>query len=552
MPKRSFVILIFPVLALLPVVLAGVIGINSPYLTLGVCFVSLLVGLSAGSVLLLLKRKQDSSIFRILFVACMAGLVFAYLDLVVFWLFNAQRPLQGTILLVFLAMVILMSLALLFWRYEDQTTDFFAVLFAVAIMLSIFSIPQSGKDYNSDFPGSIDTAAARSDKLTIYIVLDGMSGSAGLRNDIPENAVLADEIDEFFKTNDFHHFPRAFSQYFLTRQSIPAMLNGLNKGTSTFADIVRSKNNKHSVVENKLFDGLQNDREPVHVYQSSYIDFCDHKVVVKCHTLEIVDPFSSHMPSYRSHGGTLLTVLFKFESILKRSYGTKFFVTALFKPIRIAARWVSPTQYQSASTPDKYGDLTFESWFGTFTDDITASQGGAYFAHFIMPHYPFRLGADCKPVLEYFPERIFDRLHIQDLTEEKAERKREELYTMYRDQVRCVYHELSSLFDQLKKQGRYNDAKIILVSDHGSRISNAYYERQLVSKRDNIDNQSALFSIKKPGGTAVSDQRMLSVQYLLLADEMKLPGNSINEVRDLTIFGGPEDRNYISVPMPEL
>lgn len=558
MRQRPFIILIFPVLVLLSIVLEHVRVINSFYLTIGACAVSVLIGLIAGVFLLLLKRGHSSNWLQLIFILGVFGFIFIYIDvllysdrrfLIFFGFENGARPLWALISLVAIATIITTALVFLLWRHEKQTINFFVVLFAVALASSTFITIQAKLAKSS--PSVVASGPnSQSDKLTIYIILDGMIGSAGLRTGIPENAALADEIDTFFKKYDFNHFNRAFSRLYYSKRSIPALLNGLVKDIPPVNETVVSQNNVHRLVKNALFDSLHEHRQSIRVYQTSYLRFCEHRSVLKCNTLSTSDPFSIHLTAGLPPNITFLSPIFKFEQSLKLSFVTRYVVQGLFKPLHFVSRRLWPLQYSFATRSPTYTDLTFNSWFDIFTNDITSSSGGIYFAHFMMPHFPFRVDSTCKPVMERFKLASFDRfVELGGLTPDSAKLKRRELYALYRDQVRCVYRKLSALFDYLKEQGRYQNSRIILLGDHGSRISNAY-SKEFVSTQDLIDNYSTLFSIKNRDGTANIDQRMISVQQLLLALGTAPPKNSLNNVIKTIIIPSAKGDEWSYVPMP--
>lgn len=527
---RAFIIVVFPVLVVLAPVLESVIAINSFQMTVGTLTVTTVLGLIVGFGLLLLKSLSEKLLFRLLFLLCISGLVSVYLELLLFpyrdnldffGFYNGARPLEGIILFGAVCLGVLAVLIGVMWRYEGQFIDALAIMFAVSVLFTIVFAENTAWRKGSGVAESSKPVSDDKD-LSIYIIFDGMIGSAGLRTDIPKNTELADEIDRFYRHYGFLHYPRAFSRHLETFSSIPAFLNGLSTGIPNLDEVVTIKNNVRRLNENLLFDDLHERNSVIHVYQTQYIDVCSHEAVVFCSTVSTADRFSSHIPRSVQVSSKYVVGIETLGRSFTESFITRRVSEVLMRQFHILFSKLAPGQEKLLLEFRSNSDLTFVSRFEKFAAGITSGKGGAYYGHFLTPHYPFGLNAQCDLVMERFSgrsEREFDFLvEDHELSPDQAKQTRKYLYGSYRDQVRCVYRKLSVLFDELKRQGRFDRAKITLMGDHGSRISNAY-SPDLTSNQDLIDNYSALFAVKEPNSTAQSDPLMISVQQLLMAHQ---------------------------------
>lgn len=543
--SRALIVLFFPALMLLPVVVNTVSEIESTQMSLSAGAVALLVGLILGALLVVLRYMSANPLFRILFLLGIAAVIGVYLDVLLFsyhdvirarvdalgdffGFIDGARPLGGLILFacfvlvifaIFAAVIWYFGVLSMIWVHSDQIIDVFAILFAVS---SLSTIVLASNDSSLDGPRNERISMDQTNELSITIVLDGMTGSGGLRSGMAQNAKLADEIDAFFQEYGFVHYPKAFSRHFYTLSSIPAVLNGLSTGIPDLSEVSNRTGYHNRMTENAFFDSLQDKNLPVHVYQTQYVDVCTHEAVVSCTTVNTADRLSRFIPEKFKVQSKFFLSLYMIEYALNSSYVAGDVVKVLFYPFFQAFRATAPDQYRLLFGYIMNADLTFESMFDQFVADISTRDGGAFYGHFMPTHYPFRLNAQCEVVLDRFAftgEQAFSRLvEAHGNTAEEAERKRADFYADYRDHARCSHRKLSMLFDELKRQNRYDDARIVVFGDHGSRISNGS-RADTTSESDLVDNHSALFAIKEPFGYADTDTRMIPVQQLLMAHQ---------------------------------
>ena len=69
----------------------------------------------------------------------------------------------------------------------------------------------------------------------------------------------------------------------------------------------------------------------------------------------------------------------------------------------------------------------------------------------------------------------------------------------------CVVNLLDSFFKKLNDDNLFKKLDIVILSDHGSRISKEFYEQSY---------KSSIFAIKKDNENYLAKEEKLSVQYL--------------------------------------
>jgi hypothetical protein len=110
-------------------------------------------------------------------------------------------------------------------------------------------------------------------------------------------------------------------------------------------------------------------------------------------------------------------------------------------------------------------------------------KGHVFLVHLLMPHFSYLYDSQCK-------FRAFDS---------KGRVNRELKYQLYFDQMKCLHDmKLASLFQYLRELGLYDASSIIVLGDHGSRITDNRHVSDAKTE-DYLDLFSAFLAIK-PGG----------------------------------------------------
>jgi hypothetical protein len=119
-----------------------------------------------------------------------------------------------------------------------------------------------------------------------------------------------------------------------------------------------------------------------------------------------------------------------------------------------------------------------------------ARSGNAYFAHLLLPHYPYVVAADCKglPLSEW--KR---RLGVWSLEDKQH---------AYFAQVRCTMSNVDRLLSALAASPAGSNSVVIIHGDHGSRLTRVDPSEDNLGKfgdDDMIAGFSTLFAVRAPG-----------------------------------------------------
>jgi hypothetical protein len=145
-----------------------------------------------------------------------------------------------------------------------------------------------------------------------------------------------------------------------------------------------------------------------------------------------------------------------------------------------------------------------------------AQPGQAYFAHLLIPHYPYVLDERCA-VRGSIEEWLYNGAD-QAAAEPNTDAQRAERYRRYFAQLRCQQILLGRLFDALRQAGAWRDAIVVVHGDHGSRIVRRMPLAENAARltpQDLRDGFSTLFALRAPGVAAGVAREPRPLQALL-------------------------------------
>ena len=384
--------------------------------------------------------------------------------------------------------------------------------FAV-LLIATLAFPSNAPNYG---PRLLDTISRADEDLppVVHLVLDAHSGLDGIPMDIEGGPELRQALLNFYLENGFRVFGSAYSAYFVSRQSIGALVNPSAKEFNTWLRPDAEKQ-RWLITENELFDLFAEQGYLVRVYQTEYMDFC--RTLEQ--RLELCDKHpAASLRLLRDLDAPLgaktkLLILLYLER--GRVYNTVTKVYDRLSGFLERQGWgVLPLRTRHSHSLFSLGTLAL---MDRLKADLEATpEGRLFFAHLMLPHAPFILGPDCRVRRDVDTWR--DRkLYHKEYTAVSTPAYRDAAYKAYFDQTRCLMTALSGLFDALRRTGLWERATIILHGDHGSRITLRDPSPQhldALSPRDLIDSYSALYAIRSPELTPGYDVRMASIQDL--------------------------------------
>ena len=350
--------------------------------------------------------------------------------------------------------------------------------------------------------------------VVLHLVLDEHIGLAGLPRDVPGGAGFERWLTDAYLAEGFRVHAGAYSQYFFTRHSIANLLN-FSAAADPWSHLAKGRSHPNILTDSAYFRHLSALGYRLHVYQSDYLDYC-----------RIPGIAYATCTTYRANSigalrdttlGTLERAQFIFNSLASTS-GYLGAMGRVYQKLTGSA-WERPV--------NRVGPLAVLPVLQRLTSDLrSASRGQAYFAHLLIPHYPYVLDESCgvRSNIEDWLSNVPPGAEYQDPVQNSAD-SRNERYRRYFEQVRCQQVLLGRLFDAMREAKVWRDAIVIIHGDHGSRIMQrsplaAHADR--LTRQDFNDAFSTLFAVRSPRLNAGVEREQRPLQELL-ADALGLP-----------------------------
>lgn len=383
----------------------------------------------------------------------------------------------------------------------------------------------------------------------IHLILDEHIGIEGIGPGLEQYADIKRDIRAFYERYGFRYYGKAYTWYGDTGNSIPSIMNF---GERTNAIVETSGQNSQDPMgvfdltlrKNRYFDTLIERGYVVRVYQSSWLNYCPENPARRrtCFSYLVTGPkVIENIGISVPDKAWIVSTMFVSNT---RLWGL---VLSLYYRV-LETMFSSDELEKILETVEHHPDRSIVDSLATFSalerllDDVAKSpRNSAYFVHLMFPHSPYAFSSDCsiRPAAAWVrPRNRFGK---------NTERSRQIRYGHYFEQVTCLYRKLGAFFDALKDLDIFDDAIIVVHSDHGSRISTrppkVTASGDEGTARDLLDHHSAIFAVRRPLGTnAGYDLTPRPVEELLM------------EIMDIT--DGPSsapcpDRPCVYVPSPD-
>ena len=381
-------------------------------------------------------------------------------------------------------------------------------------------------------PRPLPASTARPDlPVIVHLILDehiGIEGMSAGRMD-----TVAGELRASLESRGFLLFGGAYSQHVNSNYSISHLLNYehgryrdelVGPGSAGFRWQLQS----NPYLEQAAHSGYR-----LRVYQPEYMNLCTPALLdrAQCYTYRSTSAeVLQHTPLSAVDRLALLFGLYRERASMWYEF-VSFYGRAKLK-LGAAGVWLP----RLTSDRVRVSPLATESALVRLRGDLAAAQpGDVYFAHLLLPHYPYVFDAGCqlRPRHEWLYREDLDAPNGQVNTAEGRLRR----YSAYAEQVRCVQRRVADLVAAVPAplQGQ---TVVIVQGDHGSRLS----ERDPLpstAKRlmptDYVDSYSTLFAVKLPSTSAGYDPRPAAIPCLL----QSVVDGEFREVRGLDRCHGP-------------
>lgn len=345
--------------------------------------------------------------------------------------------------------------------------------------------------------------------VVLHIILDEHIGLAGMGPSLPGGPEMRTAVGDFYTSRGFRLFARAYSRFHHTETSLGTALN-FDAGKNPM-QYFSTRRYGYAMTRNRYLKRFADAGYRINVYQSDYFDYC------ATGSVAIADCVTYKPNALNSDELSALPTGERIRLVLDMYYASFALVKLAKLGLMGLDRWL-----ESRGLPPAPLDL----WHGRagpiavapVIDRLEAelshpTQGNVFFAHLLIPHYPYVYKSDCtirSPISTWMLR------HPPGATNTPESRRRR--YKSYFAQIRCTQRKLDRLFDAMKRAGTYDSATIVIHGDHGARISltdPSAKNLPSMTRDDFLDGFSTLFAVKAPWIEPGIDRRMVPLEALL-------------------------------------
>lgn len=464
------------------------------------------LGLAAAAVIALLIGFAG----RFIRLAVLAGLIALFIDM------HVDPPAWSSLAIALTTLGTFAALAGILWLLREHATTILCVVFVTLIVLTLLRANPGSHQIVTE---RISTAGSGNAEppLLIHLLLDEHIGIEGLPPEIPGTRALRPELIEFYTSRGFRLFGGAYSQYANTNNSIANLLNFTSREVSR-PYVLHGTQSEWNLKEAAYLQMLQERGYRLHVYQSSFMDMChaDGVQVRQCTTypvknLRMIQGLA--VPSAQKAGAIANAIVTQSNvlRVMNTIYERKVRAALLRAGVQLPAwHWQGPL-FAPLRVPDVFEQLS--------ADIVRHPRGHAFFAHLLLPHYPYLFDRRCElrsSMSDWSTNRIAaTEPYVYNTAESRAQK-----YERYAEQTRCALTLIENLLDDLGSRGLLEDATIVINGDHGSRIPVRFptgmaLSTGLLTDSDLSDTFSTLYAIHAPGIASGYDEAPRSLVELL-------------------------------------
>jgi hypothetical protein len=344
-------------------------------------------------------------------------------------------------------------------------------------------------------------------KSLVHIVFDAHGSLGEDSADTTRAAQIKQSARELLVERGFVLGTEVFSRYFQTHDSVANTINfSINDEHKRFFD------DGISLAELKLFEQLSVNGYEGHVFQSSWINFCDAGGVRyrTCRTYK---------------GESVVSLIAQIPGFLDRlKVSLASYVVGLPLPNKILVFY---SRVLAPRLPDALPAFRFPAGpLSLMAFDIldnlessVISNAGAdsfYFAHILMPHGPFSVDAACslRQPIGYWRQSTDPEAMQQGL--ENTVHGRQQSLEDYFEQLSCLYNRIDRMLSAWDRARVLDDLLIVMHGDHGSRVSlnwpSSTDQSSLKSTQNDRDNFLTHFAYRASGRPGRVDDREAALQ----------------------------------------
>lgn len=386
---------------------------------------------------------------------------------------------------------------------------------------------------------SVDDAAGTGNSglpIVVHLILDEHMGTFGMEGLLAGGARMKNDVEAFYLRNKFRIYGQAYSEYFNTHTSLAGAMNA-STNVAPLAHITRHRD-KYVMTGNRYFETWIKRGYKINILQSSYLDFCHSERI----TIEVCETYL-----HDSFDAMSIATL-PMNERLKLIGGMYFSSLTVYKLLQLSVHKLESHAFHVGSLwHGRVGPLAVATPMKKFIARVSRSKGSElFFAHLLMPHYPYVYNSDCSVRTPISSWRLRADQHGAN-----SEASRLSTYGDYFDQIKCTMTKIKKMFDVMKANGTFENAIIIVHGDHGARIT----RRPLVAENaadltaeDFLDGFSTLFAVKAPDITPVADNRSISLPMLLTYVQNQF-GREPREYHEPFVYLADDDGGFVKILM---
>lgn len=393
--------------------------------------------------------------------------------------------------------------AVVYWTVRDRVQNILLVFVSVFLALVVLNSPTPRLSDPKGVErlqqlwnlGAFDVRLP----VVLHLVFDEMMSPGGIDESLPGAVPARQSLYALGERYGLRTYDSVYSRAYFSGVSIPNLFNAEYRGKTGVSD--RFPKLLEETPQNAYFDDMNARGYRTIVFQTSHLDFCGNSSVDQCETFPSFDPRvvqSNARLDLRSRASHVLSVLLRsYEPSYSSRYGH-----------RLLTGSERDEHAVRTGTEERFDVQGFTTWFDRFVAFVeTVPRGSHVFAHFMVPHAPYLLTAECAPGTNggagYY---LGDRFPV---AAERADVRRRS-YGNYLAQLRCVNSRIGVFLDAVGRIPTLQDARIIIQGDHGSRISvgKMIEDHQ---RDDYISNYATYFAVRAPGVVPGLDCRFISL-----------------------------------------
>ena len=369
--------------------------------------------------------------------------------------------------------------AFVFARFARQAL---MLLFGVVLISELWTGMASGRPASADQPVKIGSELpATADFAVVHLILDEHIGLEGIPDSVPGAAAMRERLRTFYNGHGFRIFAGAYSESLHTVNAIPRALSLDSAGAWATGN-----RNGIDLEHNLYFDTLQSLGLRIGVWQSDWIDYCQHPAVESCATRtagSLID-VGERLPT----ADKAALLIYRFTGLSGLAQLTiKLYGVAALNARNLGLDLPLLQVIERTNTSPLNGMATFD-------DAIAAARsltpGRAIFAHVLLPHFPYVYDQACGL------KRVADWLGRNSVVTWETR------YAAYFDQVSCATRKVEQLLAAVAASPAAGKTVVIIHGDHGSRIMQVepvIENDGKFSGRDLVDGYATLFAVSAPG-----------------------------------------------------